>query len=70
MTDGVGHVRAQGIGLGQVFAVELLALQIAERLAAVQLGLQQLAGAAGGTSVWREPEVSPESGAIQVLLRS
>ena len=44
---GVGHRRAQGIGLGQVFGVELPALQILEGLA-LQGGLQVHAGAAAG----------------------
>ena len=48
MAHGVGHIRAQRVGLGQIFAVELLPCQLRQRSAGVQLRLQLRAGAAGG----------------------
>ena len=47
MADGVGHVRAQGVRLGQILAVKLLAHQVAQGLA-LQGGAELLTGPAGG----------------------
>ncbi len=48
MADGVGHVGAQRVGLGQILAIELRALQVGKGFAGVQFRLQLFAGAAGG----------------------
>ena len=47
VADGGGHVRAQGVRLGQILAVKLLAHQVAQGLA-LQGGVELLAGPAGG----------------------
>ena len=72
MADGVGNIGPQGVCLGQIFTVKLLSGQVPEGLA-LQRGAelsQARRVASPVTRVWREPEVSPESVAIQVLLRS
>ena len=70
--DGVRHVRAELVGLGEVFTVELLPDEVGQRMALERGGelSQARRQASPVTSVWREPEVSPESGAIQVFERS
>ncbi len=70
--DGVWLVCTEGIGLGVIFAVEFPAYEIVHGLpssAAVNRSHARRQ-ASPVIIVWREPDVSPESGAIQVFERS